>query len=662
MLLIDNSNSMFDKEGIGSDPNRHRIEAAQMVINYLGIDDESAAHRVGVIFFGGKARLIAPLTQLTDETRRAELASLIAEPERMAWTDPAEALSLAHGTLVGEEQRGRRRVVILLTDGKPEWDGKRTTGERQVIIEDLRRIGSSYAQDDIYLFTLLLSNPATAADPDIAHTYAPLWSDLSRMTKGAFYQVDQADDLLGVYHDILVTLSAVQTEGPVLDVAVEQDARRETVTVEPDLARVTFLIHISHPDVVVELQRPDGRALEPQAPDVRHAGRNTTAIWTVRRPQAGEWRVLMDGKGTVTVWKDYQAATPTRTPTLTPSPSPTPTPQLIVEEWPEAILAGQPFTVSVAFVPRLLEPPAVQMEWHIDHMAPSKERLLDDGRQGDRQAKDGRYGIMLTPLCTGTLVAHVWGEVRGREVASWEGRLRVEPRPILTIVAPQEGATWPAGRPVTMRVRWAVPYDASENVDPVTATIRAADGGVFTIANGTVGDLITVTAPPAGHYTVTLKAQRASPGEAPASVQAMRAVTVCSPTRSWWRAAGIGLVLAGLGGWRLYRRQRLLPRVRGQLRVLESPTSYTGSTLEDLSRLNRRSVELGTGGVGLPEVSASSPWAEIRALRDGSGMELTPRDGQSVRVNGYVLHGPHLLSDGDQIAIDDIQLRYEHLL
>lgn len=55
ILSIDNSNSMFDKGGIGSDPDMRRIEAAQMFISYLGIDSE-ASHRLGVVFFWRRRR------------------------------------------------------------------------------------------------------------------------------------------------------------------------------------------------------------------------------------------------------------------------------------------------------------------------------------------------------------------------------------------------------------------------------------------------------------------------------------------------------------------------------------------------------------------------------------------------------------------------------
>lgn len=150
----------------------------------------------------------------------------------------------------------------------------------------------------------------------------------------------------------------------------------------------------------------------------------------------------MNGTGAVTVWKDYVPAPATPTPTSAPTPVPTPTPAptlvptpspsstpaslLVVDEFPEAALVGRPFTLSVSFVPPPVESPSVWAEWAITGKQSTRLRLLDDGRERDARAGDAQYGASLTPTTVGTALVRVWGEVRGREIASWEGRLRVE--------------------------------------------------------------------------------------------------------------------------------------------------------------------------------------------------------------------------------------------
>ena len=278
LLVVDNSNSMFDKGGIGSDPELRRIEAAQMFIDYLGVDSGPVSHRLGVIFFGGEAQLVVPLTPLADQSHRQEMAALIADPQRMDWTNPVAALTLAREVVLAEESQAHQPVVILLTDGKPEWDATPSHLERQSVLEKLDGVGRQYASDGIQLFVVLLANEVTGADPEIESIYVPLWKELTGAAQGRFYPVHRADDLITVYHDILVCLSDVRTAGPVVEAEIEEETRVELVSIEPDLARVTFLVRVSHPDVAVTLHLPDGRKLGSDDANTSHGSHGTTAI------------------------------------------------------------------------------------------------------------------------------------------------------------------------------------------------------------------------------------------------------------------------------------------------------------------------------------------------------------------------------------------------
>ena len=72
-LVIDNSNSMFDKGGVGTDPEQLRMAAARLFIEYLGIDDNRFHPSCGLIFFGSEAHQVAPLTPLADSAGRRSL-------------------------------------------------------------------------------------------------------------------------------------------------------------------------------------------------------------------------------------------------------------------------------------------------------------------------------------------------------------------------------------------------------------------------------------------------------------------------------------------------------------------------------------------------------------------------------------------------------------
>lgn len=672
MLAIDNSNSMFDKSGLGSDPELRRIEAAQMFISYLGADSGSSSHRLGVIFFGGEAVEVVPLTPLASDDRRTMMSSLIDEPQRMEWTDPAAALTLSREAVLATGEQGRQRVVVLLTDGRPEWDNDPTPEERRAVIDDLRQIGERYSEDGINLFVILLANEATDADPEIAETYVPLWRGLTEAAGGAFYRVRQADDLFSIYHDILLTLSPSQSVGPVVDAILEGTPKHETISIEPNLGRVTYLVRRSNSDVTVTVHRPNGQVLRPQDSDVRHAGWGTTAIWAVTRPQAGEWQVRMDGQGSVTVWKDYlrlpeEATRPTPTP-LPPSPVPTitpsstPAPRLIVEGWPEVVLAGHAFPVQASLEPQPSRQITYWATWHVDGEGIRSERLLDDGREGDATAGDGSYSTLITPPTTGTLFLRAWSEAGGQEIASWEGRLRVEPQPNLSLVAPEEGQIWKAGQPVTIEAYWHTREEEMDRSEPMTVTICGADGGRCEVLNGTVGDPIHTNAPSvAGSYRLTAETWGDARGTSSERIAVTRAIVVRRPLPGWIWVSAVALIAAVGGGWWIHRYWRRLPRLVGRLRVLHAPSEYVGPTLTDLSSLNNRSIRLGGEGSAIELPPDGPSWANIRALADESGIELSPCNGRPIRVNGYELTGPHLLCDGDRIAVDGTTLRYEHL-
>jgi hypothetical protein len=335
-LLIDNSNSMFEKEGIGSDPALLRIEAARLFISYLGVDDSDLTHACSVIFFGGEANIVVPMTPLSSDRRRAEIYALIAQPGRMRWTDHGLALALAHENIATVASAGRQPAIVLLTDGKPEWDDRPTAAEIEAYAARLRRQGTELGQAGIPLFIILLANEATDADPDIAAVWQPVWEEMVQSTPGGrFYTARQAEGLAGIYHDIVVAISGGQTDGPVVSDEVGPAGLRQDVEVEADLARLTLVIRKSQPELTVTILQPGGTPLSDAQPRVRHAGQPGVTgeeIWVVDDPVPGTWTVLADGQGRVIVWKDYRTkpapmASPTPAPTATPTPAPTGTPR-----------------------------------------------------------------------------------------------------------------------------------------------------------------------------------------------------------------------------------------------------------------------------------------------------------------------------------------------
>jgi len=359
MLLIDNSNSMWEKSGVGSDPDLLRIEAARLFITYLGVDSRGPAHRLGMIFFGSQAELVVPLTPLADDARRAEMLKLIAGPSRMGWTDPNAALDLA-GKSFGATDASR--AVVLLTDGKPEWNTSPTAQEQAETIARLRETAGRFAADGVPLFIILLQNKATDADPEIEEVFVPLWQEMAQATPlGHFFRARQNKDLLDIYHDIIIALTGRDTAGVVLQTQARIDTL-EGISVEPGLAQVTFVIRKSDPALQVTILRPDGQALTPDAAGVQYGGQpghSHEEVWAVDDPEAGNWQIHLNGQGTVTIWKDFYPApatpvpSPTRTRTPTPSPAHTSTPSPTRKPTPLPTAATPTPTSLLGPLPRL---------------------------------------------------------------------------------------------------------------------------------------------------------------------------------------------------------------------------------------------------------------------------------------------------------------------
>lgn len=363
LLLIDHSNSMFER----SDPDLRRLEAARLFLTYLGIDSSRLRYRLGVITFGSEAHLVVPLTPLADETRRTELTGLLAGSSPLGWTDPAAALRLAAATLPGA---AGQQALVLLTDGKPELSSRATPAETAALVADLRDAARVLAQAGIPLFVILLQDQAAAPDPATEEIYVPLWQELAAATPpGRFYRTGQSEDLLDLYHDIIITLTQRQTDGVILQTTV-QTKTLESATVEPHLAQVTFVIRKSRPGIEVAIRQPNGRILQPGQAGVQQAGQDREEIWAIAEPQPGQWQIELSGQGQVTIWKDfYPAPTPTPTATLTPTSTPpptfttTPSPSPTVSPTPFPTLTSTP--TPTATVPPPPSPPPSPLPWWI---------------------------------------------------------------------------------------------------------------------------------------------------------------------------------------------------------------------------------------------------------------------------------------------------------
>lgn len=316
-LLIDNSNSMYDRDGLGSDPDFLRLGAARLFLTYLGVDEPGLLHQAGVIFFGSAAELVVPLTPLTDDAQRADLFAQIANPVRLGWTDHLAALQLAQAEIEAANGRQGRPVIILLSDGKPELHDDLSPAAQADYLAALQAQSDQFQQAGIPLFLILLANKTTDEDIEIAATWQPFWQTMSQATPpGRFYSARTAADLPNIYHDIVVALTGRESNGIVLSTAVTEEAEA-TLPIPSGLAQLTLVVSKSDPAQEVTIQTAADEILTPDSPQVRRAGQNQDAleeVWVIEQPPAGRWTVQITGSGEVTIWQDTKRLPPTAVP------------------------------------------------------------------------------------------------------------------------------------------------------------------------------------------------------------------------------------------------------------------------------------------------------------------------------------------------------------
>lgn len=358
MLIVDQSGSLWELNGVGTDPAMMRMEAARLLASYLGVDGPLSDYRLGLIYFGTAPKLVMPLTSLTKNPggREAALDTLNHPPESMGWTDVNAALSLAYQELYDSQRSilSHAKAVILFTDGRAQTAANSAPTSEDAYMAELRQWVRRFSTQGATFSTLLLVNPVTDPDPQMAAVYRPLWNDLAASGTGVrFYDVHAGEDLLNVYHDLTVQMQVGETEGHIVNELVDGQAQA-TIIVPPGWQRMTLVLRRSHPALSLSLLRPDGRLVSPSDPGVqRRSGAGQIEIWSIDHPEPGNWSLHAQGQGALTAWLDYYPLPATPTPLASPTPSATPSP---TAEATTAIFAPGPVSAAGVALASMVTP------------------------------------------------------------------------------------------------------------------------------------------------------------------------------------------------------------------------------------------------------------------------------------------------------------------
>lgn len=606
MLLIDQSGSLWELGGVGTDPDLLRMEGARLFAATLGVDGAADSYRLGAVYFGSQPRLVAPLTPLTGpgNDRAAILAALAPDPQPMGWTDVNAALALAYQELFMSERAEpeRLKALVLFTDGRPQTEALTTPAATQAYLDALRKQIQAFTDQGTRVYAVLLGNAASDADPLTRDVYRPLWVGLAETSSGVtFYDARSSQDLAPIYHDIVAQLHRSSSQGMVLRETV-QDALEATVDVAYGWQSATFVVHKSVPGLQVILVQPDGQIVSADAPGVRYSSQldRRYETWSIDQPAAGQWRVQIAGRGAVAVWLDYHLspATPTASPTATPPPTATggatktASPTRTVTPSPSPTATATPLTLAA---PRL---------------------EIVQPQPGVRYAPGAAAAVLIETASLqpdNLAVSVIGGDLAGSQVIT------------LTQVAVGDGIHWQGQ----------------------TAPLDAA--GYYTLTVGWSSEL--------GRGVVVHEQRQVTFSVAKRDVPA-----------GWLAGAGLGLAAVAVVGGSV-RRRRSRPHLTGVLRLTRGPAGQAAGQSWDLSAGRRRSATLGSGSrcdvllAHDPQLPAQAAVIRISSQSDrGSGpllIDLTPEG--SVRINSEPIVKQVSLRDGDDIELGAYHLRYENL-
>lgn len=407
VMLIDSSGSMSK-----SDPGQLNLTASHMLIDLLSPGD-----RVSLVDFDSKASVIAPLTAVSSQADRDALSAKLSAITAVGSTDYAAALSAARAQLAGDQDSGRRKVVIFLTDGRPEPATKSNDSNFMTdYLAGLETTIAEFAARGWPVHTVGLGN-----QPDQA-----LLRDFALDTGGAYYRVTNPADLTGVFASILTEAKGLYL-GAKYDRSLASGSSADTITVDA-FTRAMTVVAVGRQGQPVQVSASFGGVAV--VPGSDGCERRTAAGYdalVVGSPKAGPCEISITGTGDATLLVLYDKTI--RLDMLTPAANAR---QLVGRSLALAVrLSGARDSFKGTVVAHILRPGTTIAE---------DVTLSDDGKHGDGAAGDGVFGNTWAGV-------HTQGDYRvliealqdKAPVASRSLQIYGESLPIMVVDAPATG-------------------------------------------------------------------------------------------------------------------------------------------------------------------------------------------------------------------------------
>lgn len=358
-FVIDDSGSMKT-----NDPNDLRITAVKLFITLLDLGDGAA-----VITFAGESEIRANYVTISDYDDKVSLLNAIGDVKSDGFTNMKDAF-LDVLDVTKQDQTGNQKIVLFLTDGKPEIPGG---------------LPANYEED-----TLALIRQADIPVLAIGLTSGGLTPFLGQVPAAAgegsqIIPAKTANEILDVYLGILGKLK----DRTIIGEGIERAPADAELAIDPALSQyidsISF-VAVTPLNQEISLIAPDGSELNFNEnlfsesfvgidPNFR--------VLTIPNPPAGNWLVKFEGNGEVQARAILRSRL--RVKILEPgyfAPAGEPFPivaNLIVEDLPNPPIKS----IGDATFSVLVEGP--------DDLRESLDLLYDDGTHGDMKSGDGDF-------------------------------------------------------------------------------------------------------------------------------------------------------------------------------------------------------------------------------------------------------------------------------
>lgn len=361
VLVVDSSHSMLQ-----TDPQRLRVKAAKSFVDQAARGGSIA--EIGVVRFSAKAEV---LSELVPTSKVKDLHSALDNLGAAGRTDIDGALDRAYDLF--EKARFKRKVVILLTDGKNE-------------VGPFKSSHRKFKDAGIVVYTIGLSDQA---DQEVLE-------QISKETNGNYFEAPTQQDL----HDIYQRIGTTIQKRAVIHTSVgkiESGTRiRQPVVIDSSLTDLEIAAHSSEGLFDFALVSPSNK-------EIRESSSNTTltrgdgyGVFQILDPQQGKWQVVLSEQvygGNLRNKPRTKKTNSMKYNLRIEGDSP-----LFIEPfvYPEYYFRGEPVDISCSLSQREKIPTNTSVFAEITLPDGNNEQveLMDDGKHGDTLARDGVWSTI----------------------------------------------------------------------------------------------------------------------------------------------------------------------------------------------------------------------------------------------------------------------------